>query len=236
MKITLLTGRMFDLQNAFPFPLKISKSGKSRKMTLKIDRKRREVHLTLPLFCSAKSAQAFVSEHREWIEDNMAGLPQIKRFADGDVISLFGQEVKICHVPNSLQAVLWENNTLQTGGEAVFLHRRIRDFIKKEAKKIFMRKSQTFAAQIDCRVMSVAIKDTTSRWGSCSTLNNINYNWRVALAPEYVIDYLMAHEVAHLKYRDHSPAFWRCVKELYPGASLGRAWLKEHGNELYLYE
>ena len=236
MKITLLTGKTYDFANDFPFPLKINKSAKSRKMTLKIDSKKREVHLSLPLFCSLKTAHKFVTEHQEWIEGHLAKLPQAKQFANGDKISLFGQEVVICHTPGSLQAAHLQDGRLLVGGEEAFLHRRVKDFIKRAAKKDFMQRSQTFAAQIGCNVKSVTIKDTSSRWGSCSTLNNINYNWRIALAPACVIDYLTAHETAHLKHRDHSPAFWRCVKQLYPGASLGRAWLKTHGHELYLYE
>lgn len=236
MKITLLTGKIFDLEKAFPFPLKINKTTKSRKLTLKIDSKKREAHLSLPLFCSIKTAHKFVAEHQEWIEEHLTKIPQAKRFENGDKISLLGQEVVICHVPHSLQAACLQNGKLFVGGEAAFLHRRVKDFIKRAAKKDFMLRSQIFAAQINCEVKSVTIKDTSSRWGSCSTLNNINYNWRIALAPECVINYLTAHETAHLKHRDHSPAFWRCVKQLYPGASLGRAWLKAHGNELYLYE
>jgi len=71
-------------------------------------------------------------------------------------------------------------------------------------------------------VNRVTIKDTKSRWGSCSSLNNINYNWRIALAPMNAIDYLIAHETAHLRHRDHSKAFWNCVKTLCPFAESGR--------------
>ena len=92
------------------------------------------------------------------------------------------------------------------------------------------------AEKIGCQVKNVAIKDTKSRWGSCSTLDNINYNWRIALAPEFVISYLIAHEVSHLRHQDHSKEFWQCVKSLFPRCGEGRLWLKQHGKDLYLYE
>ena len=121
-------------------------------------------------------------------------------------------------------------------GEAAFLPRRVRDFIRREAAGRLLELSRQKAALIGCRVNRVTIKDTKSRWGSCSSLNNINYNWRIALAPMNAIDYLIAHETAHLRHRDHSKAFWNCVKTLCPFAESGRRWLKQNGGLLYAYE
>ena len=120
--------------------------------------------------------------------------------------------------------------------QAAFLPRRVRDFIRREAAGRLLELSRQKAALIGCRVNRVTIKDTKSRWGSCSSLNNINYNWRIALAPMNAIDYLIAHETAHLRHRDHSKAFWNCVKTLCPFAESGRRWLKQNGGLLYAYE
>ncbi|MBQ8869925.1 MAG: M48 family metallopeptidase [Alphaproteobacteria bacterium] len=235
MKITLLTGKTFDLQTAFDFNLKVLSSFKYKRLTLRIDTKNAGAVLTMPKLCSKKRAYDFVLSKQDWIINHLSKIPQVKDFQDGEVFSLFGKEVKICHLKNSTRAVYRENDTLYVGGDIVFLHRRIKDYIKKEAKKEFFKLSQELANKLDCKVANVTIKDTKSRWGSCSSLNNINYNWRIALAPEYVIKYLIAHEVAHLKHKDHSYAFWRCVKELYIGASMGKNWLKANGNKLFLY-
>ena len=117
-----------------------------------------------------------------------------------------------------------------------FLHRRICDFIKKQSQKELLLLSQQKASLINKKVNNVTLKDTKSRWGSCSSLSNINYNWRIALAPDYVIDYLVSHEVSHLKHQDHSRNFWQCVKNLCPKCAEGRLWLKQKGKELYQYQ
>lgn len=235
MKITLLTGRTFDIENAFDFPLKVNTSFKLRRLNLRIDHKKRMVVLSMPKLCSKKKAFDFINEHIDWIEEKLAQLPQIKEFEDGETINLFGRQVTICHQPD-FGAPKSANDTLFVGGDKEFLHRRIKDYIKREAKKIFYAKSKVLADKIGCNIIGVSIKDTKSRWGSCSTLKHINYNWRVALAPDFVIDYLMAHEVAHLKYQDHSSTFWQTVENLCPNAQEGKNWLTKNGNALYLYK
>lgn len=235
MKITLLTGKTFELENEFDFPLRINSGWKNRRLTLRIDSKSRTVVLSLPKLCSTAKARRFITQHLDWIEENLAKLPPVKDFTDGETISVLGRQIRLCHLSDSLKAASEEDGVLYVGGDAAFFHRRVKDYIKREAKKEFWRRSKTLADKLGCPLVNVTLKDTKSRWGSCSSLNNINYNWRIALAPECVIDYLMAHEVSHLQHRDHSPAFWQCVKTLSPGATLGRTWLKAHGSDLYLY-
>ena len=234
MKITLLTGKTFDLENAFDFPLKVNTSFKLRRLNLRIDHKKRMVILSMPKLCSKKKAFNFINEHIDWIEEKLADLPEIKEFEDGETISLFGTSVSICH-NGDFGAPKLIDSTLFVGGDKAFLHRRIKDYIKREAKKIFYAKSKILADQLGCPLTGVSIKDTKSRWGSCSTLKHINYNWRIALAPDFVTDYLMAHEVAHLKHQDHSSDFWHTVETLCPNAQEGKNWLSKHGNALYLY-
>ena len=147
-----------------------------------------------------------------------------------------GKEYTINHCPQKRCGVMIEEDNIVVSGSKEFLHRRICDFIKKKAQEQLLKKSQTLANKIGCRVNHVSIKDTKSRWGSCSSLENINYNWRICLAPKYVINYLVAHEVSHLLHQDHSREFWQCVKKLCPDAAKGRLWLKNYGKELYRYE
>ena len=235
MKITLLTGPTFDLENAFDFPLKVNTSFKLRRLNLRIDHKKRMVVLSMPKFYPKKKAFDFLNEHIDWIEEKLAQLPQIKEFEDGETISLFGPKITICYQLD-FGAPKLIDTTLFVGGDKEFLHRRIKDYIKREAKKIFYAKSKTLADKIGCNLTGVSIKDTKSRWGSCSSLKHINYNWRIALAPDFVIDYLMAHEVSHLKHQDHSSDFWKTVESLCPNADEGKKWLTQNGNALYLYK
>lgn len=235
MKITLLTGKTFDISSEIGMDIKVVRSERIGKLILRIDAKERIPVLSVPRFCSQKRAVGFVNENMDWILQSLAKLPQIKKFADGENISLFGQNVTISHRPHEKGGVWLEDNVLCVSGEADFLHRRVRDYIRRRAKVEFYNRSQKLAEKIGCKLNEVVIKDTKSRWGSCSSLNNINYNWRIALAPDFVIEYLLAHEVSHLKHHNHSDAFWECVAKICPQWSKGNSWLRRYGKTLYAY-
>ena len=235
MKITLLTGRTFDISREAGFDIKVVESARARRLSLRIDTKNRIPILTIPRFCPKSQALAFVKKQKAWIEEKLQKIPEQRYFAAGDKISFNGIELEIRHCPEMRGGVIIEDGFLKVSGEKSFLARRVRDFIKNRAQKILHQMSVEKAAQINCKVNRVVIKDTKSRWGSCSALRNINYNWRIMLAPAEVIDYLVAHEVAHLIHPDHSRAFWRCVADLAQNAEAGRQWLKKNGAKLNEY-
>ena len=235
MKITLLTGKTFDFAQALGFDIKVTRSPLARKLTLRIDTKDRIPALTIPKYCTNKKALSFVKSNQSWIVESLSKLPILRSFEDGETISLFGKEYQICHQPNARKGEYTKSGILYVSGDKEFLHRRVKDFIKKKASDEFYKRSLRLADKIDCHVCDVCIKDTKSRWGSCSSNCNINYNWRIALAPSFVINYLIAHEVSHLLHQDHSSNFWNIVQELCPRYKEGREWLKEHGKELYQY-
>ncbi len=236
MKITLLTGKIFKIEQAAGVPLKVVSPVRCRRLALRIDQKERQAVLNLPPSCSVGRALEFVKANRVWIEKHLSSMPLCRPFADGEEICLFGEKVKICHCQDLKSGVVAENGELKVSGGSEFLSRRVRDHIRREAAGRLLELSRQKAELIGCRVNRVLIKDTKSRWGSCSGLNNINYSWRISLAPMQVIDYLVAHEVSHLRHRDHSKAFWACVKTLCPEAEAGRRWLKQNGGLLYIYE
>lgn len=236
MKITLLTGKIYNIQEAFDFPIKVIKSPRAKRLTLRIDSKEHIPVLSIPPRCSQKQAVSFVQTHQDWIMESLKKLPQTQYFTSGQTITLFGKEILIQHAPEKRWGARIEKGILYVCGESNFTHRRVKDFIKKEAQKKFLTLSQKQAEKINCHINEVVIKDTKSRWGSCSSLNNINYNWRLALAPKEVIDYIVAHEVSHLAHQNHSAAFWKCVATLCPNYEIGQEWLKQHGKELYVFE
>lgn len=235
MKITLLTGRTFDFSAALGFEIKVTKSPRARKLTLRIDNKERIPALTIPRYCSNKKALEFVQMHQEWIFEHLNRLPALQYFFDGQELLLFGKPCRIEHHPEARRGETFKDGILSVSGEPEFLHRRVKDFIKKTAHSEFSKRSQKIATKLGCKINEISIKDTKSRWGSCSNHKNINYNWRVALAPEYVINYLVAHEVSHLLHQDHSTHFWDCVANICPQCGAGRNWLKSHSKELYMY-
>lgn len=236
MKITLLTGQIYDISEAVGMNIKVIPSRSGRKISLRIDAKERIPVLSVPRFCSRKRAISFVNENMDWLIENLSKIPPQKKFSDGMRFLLFGEEVIIKHSPQQKRGTWLENNVLYVSGSAEFLHRRVRDYIKKTAAAKFYAQSAELAAKIGQKLSGVSIKDTKSRWGSCSTLHHINYSWRIALAPRSVIDYLIAHEVAHLKHQNHSSAFWNCVAELNADWQSGYSWLKQNGKTLYKYD
>lgn len=236
MKLTLLTGKTYDIEAELGFPIKIVKSTRAKRLTLRIDTQERLPILTIPSRCSARRAIDFVESHRDWIDEVLARIPEAKSFADGDKITFFGRELTICHAPAKRCGACEENGILYVSGRREFIHRRVKDYLKKQAQIRFYELSKQQADKLGCSLKDVTMKDTKSRWGSCSSLHNINYNWRISLAPDYVIAYMVAHEVSHLKHQDHSDKFWRCVSKLCPGYATGQAWLKTSGKELYRYE
>ncbi len=237
MKITLLNGKTFEISRDLGFDVKVINSPRSRRLTLRIDKKDRIAVLSIPKYCSRKKAVSFVESHQDWILDNLRKIPELKTFQDKDEISIFGKTYQIIH--SNIRGGTYldkKDKILYVSGGREFLHRRVKDFIKKIAQEEFTKRSHELADKIDKKVNNVFIKDTKSRWASCSSLNNINYSWRLALAPEYVIRYIVAHEVSHLKHHDHSPYFWALVEYLEENANKGREWLVENGHQLYIYK
>lgn len=237
MKITLLSGRIFEIDADLGFDMKVIYSNRSRKLTLRIDKKERIAVLTIPKYCSRKKAVSFVESHQDWVLDNLKRIPELKSFQENENISIFGKSYQIVHTDIRGNTRLdKKNKILYISGGKEFLHRRVKDFIKKEALTEFTKRSIEVAEKIGKTVHNVCIKDTKSRWASCSSLNNINYSWRLALAPEYVIRYIVAHEVSHLKHHDHSAYFWALVEFLEEDANKGKEWLTENGHLLYMYK
>jgi predicted metal-dependent hydrolase len=125
--------------------------------------------------------------------------------------------------------------TLLVPGEAQHQARRLIDWFKSEAQRDIEARVSVHAGTLGVKVRSVSMRSQATRWGSCSSSGNLNFNWRLVLAPPFVLDYVAAHEVAHLREMNHSQAFWDRVAEALPDMGRGRAWLKAHGRQLMAY-
>lgn len=118
-------------------------------------------------------------------------------------------------------------------GESQHVPRRLADFLKKEARRDLEALASHHAKASGKRIASISMKDTKSRWGSCSHDGNLSFSWRIVMAPPNVIDYLAAHEVAHLTEMNHGPRFWALCQKLCPGTDEAKAWLKRNGSALH---
>lgn len=234
MKITLLTGKTFDYAKEVGFDLKIVSSPKAKKLTLRIDEKNKIPVVCVPKFCPRKTVLKFLEKHKDWVFNSLARLPKTVFFFSGDEIVFLGEKIVLLHEPEQ-KGIVFEKNCLKTGGQIEFFHRRVKDFLKEKTLQYLKSLTREKAKILGCKVKNVAIKDTKSRWGSCSSLGNINYNWRICFAPKEVIEYLVCHEVAHLKEANHSKNFWELVEKLCPDCVEARRWLKKFGKNLYKY-
>ena len=113
--------------------------------------------------------------------------------------------------------------------------RRVSDFLVAKARKELALRARKLATRIGREVAQITVRDTRSRWGSCSGRGNLSFSWRLIFAPERVIDYVGAHEVAHLAEMNHGPRFWSLVESLSPDSAIPRAWLKRHRSRLFSY-
>jgi predicted metal-dependent hydrolase len=124
---------------------------------------------------------------------------------------------------------------LCVAGRAPHINRRVGDFLRREAKHDLQAASRRYAEALGLTFQRVTVRDQSSRWGSCSTTGMLSFSWRLILAPSRVLDYLAAHEVAHLVEMNHSPKFWRLVRRICPDHETAKAWLDAHGADLHRY-
>lgn len=235
MQITLLTGKTSKIKSNFDFDLEVKTSFKAKRISLKIDAKKKLPIITMPKFCSANYAIDFIKRNQEWIENSLNKIPEKIIFSHGDKISIMGQIYEVNHCPDAKSGVWLEGGKVNVSGGEEFLNSRLKNFVIKVAKNELSKLGREKAKNIKCYVNKISIKDTKTRWGSCSTKSNINFSWRVVLAPSIVIDYLISHEVCHLIHHNHSKEFWNDVNKLAIDMESGKQWLKENGNSLFSY-
>lgn len=213
-------------------------SARASRYTLRVAGSVREPVMTIPARGSLAEAKRFLERHSGWLKARLDALPEAKPLADGGSVPLRGVPHAIRHVGGrGLVHVEGEGGdngaTLLVPGDAGHLQRRVIDFLKREARADFEAATARHAAALGVRVKAIRLGDPASRWGSCSTSGTISYSWRVVMAPPSVLDYLVAHEVAHLREMNHSPRFWKLVRALCPGMDAAKAWLARHGAGLH---
>lgn len=197
----------------------------------------REAVATIPAARHALEAIAFATERVDWIAEKLGALPPPILFRPGVYIPLRGVIHRLKHA-DSGRSVRIE----RSGGPTPFLVApgpreafadRVRAFLRAAARIDFAERVSVHAAALKVQARSIAIKDMRSRWGSCSSDGRLNFSWRLICAPPFALDYVAAHEVAHLREMNHSPRFWALVERCYPDWREARGWLHERGGALH---
>lgn len=216
--------------------LSVERSPKAKRMRLRIDRLKRRAILILTKRSSEKAGLLFAAEHAEWLQNQLASLPDKKIFTDGFRFSLLGEDVVIRHSPEARRGVWLEENVVWVSGDAAHLSRRTVDFIKERFRRYAKERLVRTASDLGTKVRRLNVRDTKSRWGSCNRNGDVSLSWRLALAPKEVADYVIVHEVSHLKEMNHSEAFWKTVASVMPDYKIRERWLKRNAAFLYSFE
>jgi predicted metal-dependent hydrolase len=222
----------------FVYPVVVRRSAQARRYTLRVKAATREAVLTMPARGSMATAKDFALRHGGWLAAKFQKLPEMVDFKDGALVPFRGAPHRIEHRSGARGGVWTESGVdgapvIVAACDAAFLSRRVRDFLKREARKDIEAAARRHAATLGVTIRRISIKDTTSRWGSCAADGSLSFSWRMILAPPSVLSYLAAHEVAHRREMNHSPRYWRVVEALDPDYERAEAWLKRHGADLH---
>ncbi|MDX2287759.1 MAG: SprT family zinc-dependent metalloprotease [Hyphomicrobiaceae bacterium] len=223
-------------------PVEIRHHPKARRLTLRVSRTRRAVVVTVPPKCNPDIAESFVARHIEWVRARLDSLPAQVPFADGAIIPLRGEPHRIVFVgarrgarPVSVIEKVGGTGEIIVTGPVDGAPRRLLDWLMAEAKRDLDTAVLFHARRVGVRAKRISVRDQASRWGSCSSTGALSFSWRLILAPAFVLDYVAAHEVAHLREMNHGPRFWALVRDTMPAMDAAKAWLAASGMDLHRF-
>lgn len=218
-------------------PVTVVDNAQARRLTLRILPGGRSLRVTTPPHVPEAEIDHFLARNRNWVAARLSRLPESVALGEGATIPYLGVEHRIVHL-DRLRGVIEIREiagapALLVPGEPDHLPRKLVDFLKKQARIRLNAAVDRHARTLGVRPRTIRITDTTSRWGSCSSLRTLSFSWRIVMAPPEVLDYLAAHEVAHLREMNHSAAFWDLVRHACPDMERHRHWLRKNGARLH---
>jgi len=208
---------------------------RARRMIVKVNPATGEISVTAPSRRGLAHALDFARGEKDWISGQLAKAPGPVLIAPGAVIPFRGKPHEIRAVARGPAPVWQEDGVIWVSGHAAHAPRRVLDFLKSEARKASEVLAIKHADKLGVKPSRITVRDTASRWGSCSSARSLSFSWRLILAPDFVLEYVVAHEVAHLKEMNHSPRFWAHVKALVADKNAAQNWLRANGRELQRY-
>lgn len=211
----------------------LRRSPRARRFSLRVSRPDGRVTLTMPLRAREADAMAFLSEQESWLRRILAQLPQGASVAPGVILPFEGRPLRLLSVAGRVCRVT--DDALLVPGEPHQMGVHLAAFLKTRARDRIAAAADYYAARLGRGYRSLTLRDTRSRWGSCTSDGRLMFSWRLIMAPPEVLDYVAAHEVAHLVEMNHSADFWALVEQLYPGHQGPRHWLSHQGQVLQAY-
>ncbi len=215
-----------------PLAVHWRRSARARRMSLRVSGLDGRITLTLPPRLAMRHALEFLDERADWLRRAVHQLPEVQSVEAGACLPVEGLELTL--TASSVRAARVEGNSLLVPATGTVGHRALA-YLKLRARHRIDDRVTHYAARLGKVPRSVRLRDTRSRWGSCSAAGDLMFSWRLIMAPAEVLDYVVAHEVAHLAQMNHSPAFWAEVARLMPDYAAPREWLRRHGSGLHRF-
>lgn len=220
--------------------LEVRRHPGARRLTLRVSRTRRAVIVTLPLQCDLDEAGTFLNRHIDWVRARLDSLPNHVPFEDAAAMPLRGVPHAIAFSGNKRSRIITvekrgSHPTITVPGDVDLAANRLTRWLFDEAKRDLTESVEKHTRPLALQIKRIVVRDQTSRWGSCSTTGALSFSWRLILAPSFVLDYVAAHEVAHLVEMNHGPRFWALVKKICPEFETAKQWLQVLGPDLHRY-
>ncbi|WP_151719980.1 M48 family metallopeptidase [Gemmobacter serpentinus] len=220
-----------SLPGQMPIEITLRRSARARRFSLRVSRLDGRVTLSIPTRAREADALAFARAQEAWLRRALIAVPPEDLPAFGGSLPVEGVARRL--LPGTGRAPKLEAEALLVPGDPAQLGRRLAAFLKTLARDRLAAASDHYATLLGRPYTSLSLRDTRSRWGSCTHDGRLMYSWRLIMAPPQVLDYVCAHEVAHLAQMNHSPAFWAEVARLMPDYEVPRRWLKAKGQALH---
>ena len=220
------------LSDETPVAVVLRRSARARRISLRVSQLDGRVTLTLPPGVPEAEALDFARSKLDWIAGHLQQRPETVQVAQGATLPVEGIARRIVVAPG--RKVVLEADQIAVPADAVA--KRLQSWLRELARDRLAAACDGYAAQLGRSYARLTLRDTRSRWGSCSSQGALMFSWRLVMAPPWVLNYVAAHEVAHLVHMNHSPAFWQQVARLYGDYDPARVWLREQGAALHRYD
>lgn len=209
----------------------LRRSARARRLSLRVSRVDGAVTLTVPPGVRERTALDFLARQEDWLRQTLARRSPVTAVGHGTQLPVEGRMLTV--TPATGRAVRIEGEALMVPGPAEGAGARVAGFLKALARDRLAAACDRHAAALGRSYATLTLRDTRSRWGSCGAAGRLMFSWRLVMAPPEVLDYVAAHEIAHLAEMNHSPAFWAVTARLCPGYADCRRWLRAHGDRLH---
>jgi len=220
--------------------VRVVENPRTTRLTLRLvpaSKTQESLKVTVPPGTPEQEVDEFLSRNKNWAAARLSQLPEVTQIRDGAIIPLRGEPHRILHsgLGRGIVSIGMEEDgkVIRVFGDPKFTPRKVADFLKRQAKQDLTRAVEHYSKELGVKAKSITLRDTTSRWGSCSSSGALNFSWRIILAPPEVLNYLAAHEVAHLREMNHSDRFWALVENVCPDMDVQKSWLRAHGSKLH---